>query len=314
MNKDKTVKGQGYISNNDISFDNTCNIELNDIDKMIHDKAMYQAQGITTFQQYKERVIERENEIILKNENAYNVKLLTYPHGQQVTLYKKAIQAGIKNENLRRDYKNVERTKEQSVHNLTVSLNRTKNNIYNIARSYSWEWFITLTFNRDLTDASNYDLVVKKLSTFTHNLVNRQCPDLKYLIIPELHKDKENYHFHGLLANTNGLDFVFSGKFDKHNRPIFNISNWSWGFTTATLVGHSAKASNYITKYVTKDSERYLYGKHRYYSNCKKTQAEKLVVNKQDFLEMYADDISYMSTKTIKPANQIINYFEINFD
>ena len=30
---------------------------------------------------------------------------------------------------------------------------------------------------------------------------------MKYIIVPELHKDKEHYHFHGLLANVDNLTF-----------------------------------------------------------------------------------------------------------
>lgn len=309
----KLADGQGYICDNSIHYDDYCIIPDKDLDKMIRDKEMYQKQGIKSFEDYQERVLQRQSEIDLQLKNTYNARLLNYPTGQQVTLYGKAIHTGIKNENLRRDYKNKNRTKEQIEHSIQVSLGRTKNNIYNIARSYKWKWFITLTFDRDLTDAKQFELVTKRLRIYLNNLQKRKCPNLKYLIVPELHKDKENYHFHGLITGCNELEFVFSGKFDKKNIPIFNIPSWTWGFTTATLISDTNKASGYITKYVTKTTEQYLFNKRRYFSNCKKTVPEKLVVNKADFLEMYADDISHMKTVSIPQANQKISYVEMNY-
>ena len=45
--------------------------------------------------------------------------------------------------------------------------NRAKNKIYRIARSNNWDWFITLTFDRTKTDASDYDTVINKLQKLT---------------------------------------------------------------------------------------------------------------------------------------------------
>lgn len=244
----------------------------------------------------------------------YNAKLYNYPTGQHVTIYDKTITKREKNENFTRTYQNEDRTDEEREHCIAVSMARTRNNIYNIARSHVWKWFVTFTFNREKTDASDYDLVVKRLKKNLDNTKQRKCPDLKYLIVPELHLDGENYHFHGLLADCDGLDFVFSGHFDKQDRPVFNIPSWSWGFSTATLVGDTSRASGYICKYVTKDTERYLYNKRRYFSNAKKTECENLVIDKHEFLEMYADDISYMKDIYIEEAGQHVTFVEMPYN
>lgn len=243
--------------------------------------------------------------------SGYNARLYNYPTGQHVTIYDKTVTKSKMSDNFRRDYKNEDRTDEEREHCISVSMARTKNNIYNIARSHVWKWFVTFTFNRDKTDASDYELVVKRLCKNIEHTKERRCPNLKYLIVPELHSDGINYHFHGLFSGCDELDFVFSGHFDKQGRPVFNLPSWRWGFTTATLVGDTARASGYICKYVTKDTERYLYGKRRYFSNAKKTEGEKLVIDKYEFLEMYADDISYMKDFYIDAAHQHITYIEM---
>lgn len=316
MKKTVPTRGQAYIKDGGISYQAKRGLEMDidDIDKMIKDAKRIKETS-PFYQSYLERMAEKE--IAPVSVDAYNVRLYDYPTGQHVTLYNKSVQIGIKNKKLSKSYQNENRTLEEEDHCIKVSLNRTKNAIYNIARSNVWKWFITLTINPDKIDRSDYDQVTKKLQNFLDNLRRRYCPDLKYLIVPELHKDKTNYHFHGLLADCDELQFVFSGKFDNTGRPVFNIPQWSYGFTTATLVGDTSRASSYITKYVTKESEQYLKNKHRYYTNRNtlRTPPEKLVVNDiTDFIETYADDITFMKDVTVKPAYRKCTYIEMPYN
>ena len=251
----------------------------------------------------------------------YNCRLFDYPEGKHVTVYHKSItrqekdkeNIKPKNENFVKSYKNEDRTAEAEEHCKNVSLSATKNRIYNIARSNTWDWFITLTFKRDNIDASDYDVVTHKLHYYLNNLQKRKCPDLKYLIVPELHTDKTNYHFHGLISGAGNLRFCFSGLFDKHDRPIYNILDWSYGFTTATQIEDNARSCSYITKYVTKDTDLKLKNKKRYMCsrNVERTAAEFFVVDEQDFIEVYGEDITYAKNVKVPQAYQSINYYEI---
>ena len=316
MKKTAPTRGQAYIKDGGIAYQSRRGLEMDidDIDRMIKDAKRIKETS-PFYQSYLERMAEKETAPV--SAGAYNARLYNYPTGQHVTLYDKSVQIGVKNQNLSKAYRNEDRTLEEEEHCIKVSLNRTKNAIYNIARSNVWKWFITLTISPDKADRSNYDEVVKRLKIFLNHLQQRTCPDLKYLIVPELHLDKTNYHFHGLLADCDELEFVFSGIFDKKGRPVFNIPKWSYGFTTATLVGDTSRASSYITKYVTKESEQYLKNKHRYYANRNtlRTLPEKLVVNdKTDFIETYAEDITFIKDVTVKPANRKCTYIEMPYD
>ena len=254
----------------------------------------------------------------------YNIRVYDYPIGKHATLYKRTItrkESSTNTENeeennkhFTKSYKNEERTTDEENHCIKVSLSATKNRIYNIARSNTWDWFITLTFDRKITDSSEYDLIVYRLKIFLNNLQKRTCSNLKYLIVPELHKDNEHYHFHGLLSDCDGLQFSFSGRQDKKGNPIFNILNWKWGFTTATRVTDTQRVSSYITKYITKESQIFLKEKNRYYCsrNIERTRPEYGVIDQDTFLEIYGKDITYAKSISIEVANQQISYFELS--
>lgn len=243
---------------------------------------------------------------------SYNSRLIQYSTEQQITFYSKTITKGKKkkelNKNFRKAYKNDTRTEKEEEHCNTVSINKTKNKIYQLARANEWEWFITLTFDRKKNDSSDYQVVVDNLTRFMHNISRTYCPDLIYLIVPELHADGEHYHFHGLLANTGNLQFIYSGKIDEKNRPVFNIKQWQIGFTTATRVSDTARVSGYITKYITKECCSVLKNKKRYYAshNIEKPNIVYGVLSETDFLEMYADKIKYCKTVKIRSKHESV--------
>lgn len=250
----------------------------------------------------------------------YNTRIKTFAKSQQVTIYSKSFVKDEKekkstNENFTKGYINENRTKQQEEHCKTYHLKQTKNSIYDIARSNEWDWFITITFDRNKTDSSDYDIVVCRLKYFLNNLQKRQCPNLKYLIVPELHADGKHYHFHGLLANCDGINFSYSGKNDrKSKKPIYNILNWKLGFTTATQVGDTQRVSSYITKYITKECVAVLKNKKRYYTshNVNRPQIDYCVCNKDEFEQMYGDCVTYCKTVDVPQAGMQISYYEFD--
>lgn len=143
------------------------------------------------------------------------------------------------------------------------SYSRTKKKLYDYVRANHWEWFVTMTFDKEKVNRYDYEEVTKKLSNWLSNM-KKQCPIMKYVIIPEQHKDGA-FHFHGLFANVDDLDFVDSGKKDAQERPIYNIGRYKLGWTTATKIGHVGKASSYLMKYITKEMCSVVKGKKRYW-------------------------------------------------
>ena len=155
---------------------------------------------------------------------------------------------------------------------LLISRNRTLNNLYYDTRSNVWEWFVTLTFSSERVNRYDYDECTKKLKNWLI-ACRRVCPDMRYILVPELHKDGA-YHFHGPFANCDDLGFVESGHRDKKGRVIYNIGKYKLGFTTATEAEDTEKLSKYLTKYITKELCAATPGKKRYWKSRNLGQAE----------------------------------------
>lgn len=149
------------------------------------------------------------------------------------------------------------------------SLRRAKQSIYDIAALNDWSYFITLTIDKEKADRYNAKALAKPIAKWLQNMVQRRS--LKYLIVPELHKDGA-IHFHGLVSGD--LNMIDSGtrRVSGHKKPlklstlkrqridetktqtVYNISDFKLGFSSAIpIYGEREALSRYMTKYITKD-------------------------------------------------------------
>lgn len=217
-------------------------------------------------------------------------------------------------------FPDVERSQKQS-------LARTVSEVYGIARSNVWDWFITFTFNPDVVDSYDYSAVTKKLSKWFNNF-RTVYSDCFYIAVPELHKSGR-YHFHLLLGGVPDSAFVWSGKYvvqrfrTKSGRlgfkttkdKIYYVGKYKFGFCTATRVKDTSKCSSYITKYLTKDLVSCTRNKKRYWAsrNCKRAEVENLLLELPDrkaFKSVIADKVTW--TKTIESEGGIVRYYELD--
>lgn len=247
----------------------------------------------------------------------YNVKVIEYPTGVQVRVYDKAIREEKWNcdewgeipeakERERKDEAEIDRDRS-----LKVSADRSLNKVYDYARANMWEWFFTLTFNPDKVDSFNYDEVTQKLSKWVRNL-RRVCPDMKYVVVPEQHKSGR-WHFHGLFSNVDELRMVDSGYTDASGKTIYNVGNYSLGFSTATRVEDSGRASSYLSKYITKDLADSTFGKKRYWAsrNLDLPQEYILEVPHADTAQLKRELFAECSWhKATEGMMQSVDYFE----
>jgi len=209
------------------------------------------------------------------------------------------------------DYE-IKANKERSLKN---SKSRTIQKIYEITRSNKWEYFITLTFNPEKVDSFNYDEVVKKLSKWLNNIKSVYAPDLKYIIVPELHKSGR-FHFHGLFADIGSMQLVDSRKKLSDGTVIYNIGNYKLGFTTATKIKDNARVSSYITKYISKDLCVVTANKKRYWCsrNLDTVQITDYVLEPHEIkqlLEDLSENITYMKTTNSVMTGNRTRYIEV---
>lgn len=260
----------------------------------------------------------------------YNVRIKEYLHSTKITKYSNPIfydkkkssieDAALLDDDMEEDIPEQEekitseQTSEQAAHSLQVSLNRTKNVIYDLAKSNDWEWFITFTFDPNRYDSTDYDVVVKMLKRFIDNMRKNYAPNMVYLIVPELHADGRKFHFHGLLTNVQWMEFEPSGIRDNDGEMIYNVLRWKYGFSTASKIKNTVRASAYITKYITKDCVQHTKNKRRYFAsrNIKRPVEQKLNIDLGllDIIQTYKPD--FMKSTVVPAAHQRVTYLEID--
>ena len=165
---------------------------------------------------------------------------------------------------------------------LENNIARAKSRIYEIALCNEWSHFITGTL--DAKKYNRYDLQAfrKDLSLFIkHQRTDAKAPNLKYLIIPEQHKDGA-WHFHGLL---NGLNPKMLYEFgpnvpEKIRSQYLNYRAYSkkFGFCSVGEIQNHEAVAAYITKYISKDMAKtnISLGNHLYYCSLGLNRAEKI--------------------------------------
>lgn len=134
--------------------------------------------------------------------------------------------------------------------NLERSIRRTQNEIADIIDCNNFEYFGTLTFDPEkVTNRYDDKEIYDKTSKWLNNQ-RRTSPNFEYLLVPERHKDGA-LHFHALFGAYDG-NLSYSGK-QWHNRPIFNLPAFKYGFTNFTRIEDKHKTANYCRKYITKE-------------------------------------------------------------
>ena len=143
----------------------------------------------------------------------------------------------------------------------TRSLTRTKTMIKDICACNSFDLFCTFTFDPKKVDRYNIAGCCGIMTRWLFRQRDNHSPELKYLVIPELHKDGA-IHFHALLANYNGS--LKDSKIVQNGRKVYNLTRYRFGFSTAVKIDSMPAVANYVTKYVTKDMLK-VFNKHRYF-------------------------------------------------
>ena len=269
----------------------------------------------------------------------YNLKRVDYGEFVQYRVYDRPISKNEEQKEIKEQNEEVEKNDKADTKDYKktgqadnkrseqVSINRSIQTIYKYAQANRWEYFVTLTFKRDV-DVNVYDYsdCVKKLTKWLNNQ-RRKCPDLKYLFVPEMHKDGA-FHFHGLIANADGLTYSDSGrvaignkaykrtKENQHFPTIYNLDNWKYGFSTATAVVSSCKSASYICKYITKDLIQGIGKRRRFYPSNNldlPEESEHLfdMDSLETLIESFGDCLDYTKTQDIPEAHQRIRYFTV---
>ena len=134
------------------------------------------------------------------------------------------------------------------------SLARTKGTVRDLVLCNDFELFCTFTFDPNKVDSFNLNKCWLKMSTWLHHQRDNSREkgiEFKYLIIPERHKSGR-WHFHALISGYTST-LKDTKLVTTALNPIYNITSFRSGFTTAVPIDSKQGVANYITKYITKD-------------------------------------------------------------
>lgn len=188
-----------------------------------------------------------------------------------------------------------ERKYAPKLENAVRSMNRSKNNLMDILKSNDFNFFVTLTFDKNKIDRLDDNKTRKSFTQWVAN-IQRDLPNLFYVAVPEYHK-KGGLHFHLLIGGTTAEDLGLkdSGKVVKSGRckgqTIYNVSKWNnKGFSTATKVLDTNAVKYYLSKYLTKGKvDPRFFGKKRFYvsRNINRPQVEKMAFPCNDTFDIF---------------------------
>lgn len=195
-----------------------------------------------------------------KSELFHNAKIYIYPNGMQDIVVSTSADFRPQGWELADDWgqhkipfeKGVRKVADPEFEDMQRSMRRARGKLRRLALANDFRWFVTLTIDPKKVDSHDGKAVVQKLNSWCSNMVQRN--GLKYILVPERHK-KGGIHFHGFFNDV--VEFSDSGHTDSQGHKIFNLPQWSLGFTTAIeLYDDYHKAVGYVCKYVGKQGEK----------------------------------------------------------
>lgn len=159
---------------------------------------------------------------------------------------------------------------------LTNSISRSRRRVYELAACNPWDWFATLTIDGDKLARNDLVAFRKSFAQWIRNQCKKHNCSIKYLLVPELHKDGQNWHMHGLF---HGLPEGQTPPFVAGQAPQRLIDagyhNWpayaeKYGYVSMGKIRDPAAVAGYIAKYISKDigaADAIGSGQHLYYAS-----------------------------------------------
>lgn len=181
---------------------------------------------------------------------------------------------------------------------LSNNICRARNKILEYVLCNDFVFFVTLTLNPDKYDRNNLKQFIKELGYFIQNYNRRKNADIKYLLIPEQHKDG-CWHIHGFIM---GLPYDRLELFDisgdkplpryivdkvKQGSLLYNFPAYEkrFGYNIFEPIRNKKASVLYMSKYLTKDLSRNVteLGNHLYY--CSKGLKKAEIIKEGQFLD-----------------------------
>ena len=224
-------------------------------------------------------------------------------------------------------------SRDVNEYKLSNNVIRAKMKVFEYAMCNDFDYFVTLTLDKDKYQRDDLNKYIKDLGQFIRDYRKKYQVDIQYLLIPEKHEDKVSWHMHGLIK---GIPIEHLRKFTLNEilpyrlreliaagRDIYDWTKYQekFGWVTIERVMCQERISKYITKYIKKslDNDRGVTEKNKklYYSSRGLKQAQKVkkgtLTSWQleqipfDFENDYVKSKMLNSLEYLKLDNQILN-------
>lgn len=146
---------------------------------------------------------------------------------------------------------------------LDCNIRRSKNAIKELVLCNDWDYFITFTLDKRKYNRHDLQKFIKDLSQYIRDVRKKFNVDIKYILIPEQHKDGA-WHMHGFVSGLPVSQvklFTLKEKLPKYIREKLEngqeVFHWlgyeeKFGFCDLEPIRDKERASSYVTKYITK--------------------------------------------------------------
>ena len=223
--------------------------------------------------------------------------LISYYFQSNSEIIKQCSPIDIDGERFRLNHKTgeiAEYTKNDILESFKASLRRTKISMNMLLTMNDFDWFWTLTFDKEKIDRTDDQQVFECYKKYINNL-KKKYPNFQYMCFPERHEDG-CIHFHLLTAgiSTKQMGLVNSGKVcchwstkngiaskeyfektkhlheqkDTDGETIYNITTFAFGYTTVSRIVSRERCNSYVKKYVEKAlGSTEIFKKRFYYSS-----------------------------------------------
>lgn len=204
------------------------------------------------------------------------------------------------------------------------SLRRAKRSIFDYTIANEWEFWGTLTLDGSKIDRYDLNIISKKLTQYLDNTRRRRINGLKWLLVPEKHKNGA-WHFHVLISGLPEEELRDTGKtYGTTERKLYNWLDYEHKFGFNSFVDirgisleEHYKIASYLTKYMTKTLGMLCYigqNKKKYWASkgLKKPDKKRLLFSYDDYqrlLENNTNNIIKQNTYYIKDkeTGEILN-------
>jgi len=190
---------------------------------------------------------------------------------------------------------------------LLESISRTKSKILEYGMCNNWDFFVTLTIDGSKVDRYDLRAYYKKFSQFLRNYNKNNNLNIKYLFIPEKHKDGA-WHMHGFISGLSE-DHLLINHYGYYDWIEYKKR---FGYISLDKLKNKDKASSYITKYISKDLVNCVDSLNAKMYYCSKGLKKAEIIKKGRISANIHPDYSndYVEVKFVDNADKALSYFD----